>query len=69
MIVKLKMKGIGTKKEELFGVFRRGGYSSKVDFKKSFLEDLRIRRDNGQGFFILSIIMIFKFIKNIKRFL
>ena len=69
MIVKLKMKGIGTKKDELFGIFRRGGYSSKVDFKKSFLEDLRIRKDNGQGFLILSIIMIFKFIKNIKRFL
>ena len=68
MIVKLKMKGIGTRKDELFGIFRRGGYSSKVDFKDSYLEDLRIRRDNGQGFLILTLIAIFKFIKNFQRF-
>lgn len=69
MIVKYKMKGIGTKKNELFGIFRRGGFSSKVDFKKSFLEDLRIRRDNGQSIILILIVGIFKFIKNYKRFL
>ena len=68
MIVKHKMKGIGTKKDELFGIFRRGGYSSKIDFKKSYLEDLRIRIDNGQNYFIVAIIALFKFIKNFRRF-
>lgn len=68
MIVKHKMHGIGTKKDELFGIFRRGGYSSKIDFKKSYLEDLRIRIDNGQNYFIVAIIALFKFIKNFRRF-
>ena len=68
MIVKHKMKGIGTKKNELFGVFRRGGFSSMIDFKKSFLEDIRIRLDNNQNIFLVMIIALFKFIKNYKRF-
>ena len=68
MIVKHKMKGIGTKKNELFGIFRRGGFSSKIDFKKSFLEDIRIRLDNKQNIFFVMMIAFFKFIKNYKRF-
>tara|TARA_B100001057_G_scaffold411468_1_gene427112 strand:+ start:7254 stop:8021 length:768 start_codon:yes stop_codon:yes gene_type:complete len=68
MIVKHKMKGIGTKKEELFGIFRRGGFSSKIDFKKSYIEDLRIRIDNGQSYLTVGILALFKFIKNFRRF-
>ena len=63
MIVKHKMKGIGTEKNELFGIFRRGGFSSKIDFKKSYLEDLKIRIDNGQSYFTVAILALFKFIK------
>ncbi len=68
MIVKHKMKGIGTKKDELFGIFRRGGFSSKIDFKKSYLEDLRIRIDNGQSYLTVAILALFKFVKNFRRF-
>ena len=68
MIVKHKMKGIGTGKSELFGIFRRGGFSSKIDFKKSYLEDLKIRIDNGQSYFTVAILALFKFIKNFQRF-
>ncbi len=68
MIVKHKMKGIGTKKDELFGIFRRGGFSSKIDFKKSYLEDLRIRIDNGQSYLTVAVLALFKFIKNFRRF-
>ena len=68
MIVKHKMKGIGTKKNELFGVFRRGGFSSMIDFKKSFLEDIRIRLDNNQNICLVMVIALFKFIKNYNRF-
>ena len=32
MIVKYKLKGVGTKKNEIFGKFRRGGISSKITF-------------------------------------
>ena len=68
MIVKHKMKGIGTERGELFGIFRRGGFSSKIDFKKSYLEDLKIRIDNGQSYFTVAILALFKFIKNFQRF-
>ena len=67
MIVKHKMKGIGTKKDELFGHFRRGGFSSKISFWDHFLEELKIRKDNNQSVFILALIFVFKLTKNIKR--
>ncbi len=69
MIVKKKLKGIGTKKEELFGIFRRGGYSSTISFKDHFKEEIRIRKDNGQSILILSLIIIYKSIKNFRRLL
>ena len=67
MIVKNKMKGIATKKEELFGIFNRGGFSSRVKFIDHFKEEVRIRNDNGQSKIILVLIIIYKLIKNFKR--
>jgi len=67
MIVKKKLKGVATKKNELFGIFRRGGFSSTISFKDHFKEEIRIRKDNGQSFFILAIIIIYKSLKNIRR--
>ena len=67
MIVKKKLKGMATKKGELFGIFRRGGFSSTISFKDHFKEEIRIRKDNGQSFFTLAIIIIYKSLKNIKR--
>ena len=69
MIVKKKLKGIGTKKEELFGIFRRGGYSSTINFKDHFKEEIRIRKDNGQSILILLLIIIYKSIKNFRKLL
>ena len=65
MIVKEKLNGIGTKKNELFGVFRRGGYSSKINFFDHFIEEIRIRLDNRQNKFLVLIIFVYKFLKNI----
>ena len=56
MIVKKKLKGIGTKKDEIFGTFRRGGFSSKVDFISHFFEEIKIRIDNGQNKLLILII-------------
>ena len=42
MIKKHKLKGIGTKKNEVFGIFRRGGYSSKINFLDHFLKQLKL---------------------------
>ena len=67
MIVKHKLKGIGTKKNELFGIFARGGFSSKINFFDHLVECTKIRLDNGQNKIIVLITMIFKFITNIKR--
>ncbi len=67
MIVKKKLKGIGTKKTELFGIFRRGGYSSTINFYDHFLEEIRIRLDNKQNKFLVLLIFIYKYIKNISK--
>ena len=67
MIVKHKLKGMGTKKNELFGIFRRGGYSSRVNFVSHFFEEIQIRIDNGQNRLLILFIFIFKFLKNLSR--
>ena len=67
MIVKEKLKGIGTKKSELFGIFRRGGYSSKINFIDHFFEEITIRIDNNQNKILILLIFIFKYIKHIKK--
>ena len=68
MIVKEKMSGLGTKKEELFGNFRRGGFSSKIHFKNLFMEDLKIRYDNGQNIFLIFFIFTYRLIKIFRKF-
>ena len=68
MIVKYKMKGIGTKKDELFGIFRRGGFSSKQNFFEHAAECTKIRLDNGQNKLMVLLTFIAKFIFNYRRF-
>jgi len=67
MIVHKKLKGIGTKKNELFGFFRRGGYSSKISFWDHFCEEIKIRLDNNQNKLFILIMFIYKYIKNISK--
>ncbi len=67
MIVKKKLNGIGTKKSELFGIFRRGGFSSKIKFYDHFSEEIKIRLDNGQNKILILLIYIYKFIKNFSK--
>ena len=68
MIVKHKLKGIGTKKDELFGIFRRGGWSSQQDFFEHAAECTKIRLDNGQNILMVLLTFIIKFIFNYRRF-
>ena len=49
MIVKYKLKGMATKKNEIFGKFRRGGISSKISFMDYLNETIRVRLDNVQN--------------------
>jgi len=67
MIVKNKMKGIGTKKNELFGYFRRGGFSSKISFKDHFFEEIKIRIDNNQNLLLVLFIFIYKYLKHFNK--
>ena len=68
MIVKHKLFGIGTKKNEIFGIFRRGGFSSKLDYFNHFIETIRIRKNNGQSRIIIFIISYIKYLYNRHRF-
>ena len=67
MIVKHKMIGMASKKNELFGIFRRGGFSSTIKFFDHFLEEIKIRVDNGQNKILILIIFIYKYLKNISK--
>ena len=67
MIVRHKFKGIGTKKNELFGIFRPGGFSSKIKFIDHFFETTKIRLDNKQNKFLVLFIFILKFLKNLRK--
>ena len=61
MIVKYKLKGMATKKNEIFGKFRRGGFSSKISFRDYLNETIKIRLDNGQNLLLILVIFLLKY--------
>ena len=67
LIVTHKMNGMATNKNEITGIFRRGGFSSKASFNKLFKEELIIRWNNGQSILLILIIALYKFIKHFKK--
>ena len=67
MIKKHKLKGMATKKKEIFGKFRRGGLSSRIKFIDYLRECNSIRIDNGQNFFFVYIIFFIRLIKNLNK--
>jgi glycosyltransferase involved in cell wall biosynthesis len=67
MIVEHKLKGTGTKKSEIFGVFNRGGFSSQINFFDHMCECTKIRLDNGQNKLVVLISFIIKYIFNYKK--
>ena len=67
MIKKFKLKGLSTKKEEIFGKFRPGGLSSKINFLDYLIECNKIRLNNGQNFIQVYIIFLFRILKNFKK--
>ena len=56
-IIKKKLKGISSNKNELIGIMKSGGHSSKISFFQHLLEETRIRYDNNQN--LLFIFLIF----------
>ena len=67
MIVKKKLKGIGLSKDKIFGVFRRGGFSSNVKFLDHFKEEIMIRNDNKQNKILIFLIIIYKSLRHFKK--
>ena len=65
MIVKYKLKGMATKKNEIFGKFRRGGISSRISFMDYLCETIKIRLDNGQNILLVLIIFILKYTRHL----
>lgn len=65
MIVKKKMKGIATKKNEIIGYFRPGGISDKIKYLDYLNENTKIRLNNKQNYFF---VMLIHFIRYLKRF-
>lgn len=64
LILKKKILGIATKKNELIGVMKSGGYSSKIKFIDHLIEEIKIRNDNGQNKILTTLIFINAIIKN-----
>lgn len=67
MIVKKKLKGTGVSKDKIFGIFRRGGFSSSVKFLDHFKEEITIRNDNNQNKVLILLIIIYKSIRHLKK--
>ncbi len=69
IIFSKKYKGISSKKNELFGFFRPGGFSSKVKYRDHLNDLNKIRIYNKQNKLFVYLIYFFKIIKNIKKFI
>ena len=67
MIVGHKLKGVATKKNEVLGIFARGGYSSRVNFFDHLCECTKIRIDNGQNKLIVLFTFLLKYLYNINK--
>ena len=67
MIVHQKLRGISTKKNEIFGDFSPGGISSYADFWEHFYEKNQIRIDNKQNKVFLLMLIFIKLIYNFKN--
>ena len=69
MIVKFKLKGVATKKNEVLGKFQSGGFSSKVNFLDHLKDLNNIRIDNDQNVYYVNLIFFYKIIKNFRKIL
>ena len=68
MIIKEKMLGTSTKKEEIIGNFKSGSsYSSKFSFIEHLNEETQIRIDNKQNMIFILIIYAVHYFKNLKK--
>ena len=67
MILKNKMNGIASKKNEIFGKFRQGGLSSRIKYLDFLKENNRIRINNGQNILFVYLIFVLRLLRNFKN--
>ena len=66
MLIKFKMKGMATKKNDIIGYFSPGGLSSKIKYIDYLNENTQIRLDNGQNKIFVKIIYYLRLLKRLK---
>ncbi len=67
LILKNKINGGSTNKNEIIGVVKSGGFSSKISFLDHVLEETKIRLNNNQNFLFVAIIFCNSIIKGILK--
>jgi len=68
MIKNFQMKGISSSKEEIFGKFKSGGYSSKINYLDHLIDLNKIRIDNNQNIFFVYFLFLIKILKKPYKF-
>ncbi len=69
MIVKKKLKGLATKKNQILGEFKSGGFSSKINYIDHLNDLNKIRIDNGQNLFFVNFLFVIKILKKPIKFI
>ncbi len=69
MILKYKLIGKASKKHEIFGNFRLGGFASKISYRKHLRDLNNIRINNNQNKFYVFLIYLYKILKNPRKFI
>ena len=64
-IIKKKLLGTSTNKQQLIGIMKSGGYSSTISFIDHLKEECLIRINNGQNLFLIMLIFLNAIIKNL----
>ncbi len=67
MIVKNKLIGISTKKNEIIGKFDQFGISSKLGYSKTLYEEILIRCKNKQNLIFIIFLVIIKIINKLRN--
>tara|TARA_B100000401_G_C52761084_1_gene698208 strand:- start:255 stop:1001 length:747 start_codon:yes stop_codon:yes gene_type:complete len=69
MIKNFKLKGKSSKKDEIFGKFESGGFSSKVNYIDHLKDLNQIRIKNNQNMIFVYLLFVLKIIKKPIKFL
>ena len=57
-LINYKLKGDYTQKKDLIGIFKSGGFSSKISFFDKLLEQTKIRLHNNQNIILIALIFL-----------